>query len=218
MVKARPRSNAFVAIANVGNDDAQVDVQAMRGDLEAHASRRSSLNVAQDDVVWVMLGHCATAPTKACIPVPDGVRYSLDVRSEQNVSIVAQTLTRFQDPDTTVGVVTSPGGIAPASGWAFARDNAVGERSTTLSFFNPGADPAVVAVDLLIGGQVDKPAALQHVTVPPGRAVTVNVVGGDRPTKLDAAIGITATEPIFATRTIVANDEASTSVGVVVAG
>lgn len=211
------RSNAFVAIANVGTDDAQVDVQAMP-ETSKRALAPVSLNVAQDDVVWVYLGHCATAPTKACIPVPDGVRYSLDVRSEQNVSIVAQTLARFQDPDTAVGVVTSPGGIAPARGWAFARDNAAGLRSTTLSFFNPGAAPAVVAVDLFVGGLVNKPAALQHVTVPPGRAVTVNVIGGDRPTKLNAAIGLTSTEPIFATRTIVANDEASTSVGVVVAG
>ena len=59
---AEPESGAIVAIANVGSDDAQVDVQAT-----AQSSKQvlapASVTVAQDDVVWVALGAC-TAPAK----------------------------------------------------------------------------------------------------------------------------------------------------------
>ncbi|MDP9333811.1 MAG: DUF5719 family protein [Actinomycetota bacterium] len=212
---AEPGSTAVLAIANVGPDAAQVDVQAT-----AESSKQPlapvNLTVAQDDVAWVQLGQCVAASGKACVNIAAGVRYSLVVRSEQNVSIVAQTLTRFDDAPDIVGTVTAPGLFAPARGWAFARSRVNGERSTTLSLFNPGADAAVVGVGLVHDGRVERPSALQRVTVPPGRAVTVTVVGGRQPSRFDAALTINASEPIFVERSIVATEEAASSVGVVV--
>jgi hypothetical protein len=212
---AQAGSTALVAIANVGDANAQVDVQ-----VTAEASKGliapATLTVAPDDVVWVQLGQCAGAATKACVAVPLGTRYSLDVRSEQSVSIVAQTLARFDDAPALVGTVTSPGTVAPARSWAFARSRVPGERSTTLSLFNPGADPAVVGVGLVSGGRVERPAALQGVTVPPGREVTLTVVGGRKPSKRDAALTIDSNVAVFVQRSIVATDEAVSSVGVVV--
>ncbi len=216
---AEPKSNAIVAIANVSGDDAHVDVQAT-AQTSKQALASASITLAPDDVMWLLLGAC-TAPTKppasgtGCVTVPNGVSYSLDVRAEQNVAIVAQTLTRFANSPTVVGTVTSPGGVEPAVDWAFARSRVDGERSTSLSLFNPGAAPAVANVGLAHNGKVDKPGALQKVTVPPGRAVTVVVIAR-KTAAPDAALVISASQPIFVERTILATDEASTAVGIVV--
>ncbi|MCU1465540.1 MAG: hypothetical protein JWM72_1468 [Actinomycetia bacterium] len=214
-------STAVVAIVNVGNDTAQVDVQATP-DSSKEVPSPATLTVAQDDVAWVQLGHCTAASTgtgtsaKACISVPDGVPYSLDIRSEQNVPVVAQTLTHFDDAPNVVGAVTSPGGIQPARAWTFARSVVGGERTTTLSFFNPGAEPSIVKIAFVHEGQVGHPPTVQHLTVPPGRAITVSVVGGRKPPTRDAALLVDASQPVFAQRLIVAADEVSSSVGVVV--
>jgi hypothetical protein len=205
---------ANVAIANVGNGEAQVVVQAV-SESSKQAIAPTSVTIAQDAVVSVTLGQCSTG-AKACVAIPTGARYSLDVHSEQNVAIVAQTLTRFALSRDIAGAATSPGGITPARGWAFARSRAGGERSTWVSLFNPSADPSVVDVGLMHDGVVDRPPALQHVSVPPGRSVTLLVVGGRKPAPQDAALTISATLPVFASRFIVAADEVASSVGVVV--
>jgi hypothetical protein len=212
---AQPGSTTVVAIANVGRDAAQVDVQAT-AESSKQTLAPTNLTVAQDDVAWVQLGQCAAAPGKACVNIPAGVRYSLDIRSDQNVSIVAQTLTRFENAPAIVGTTTSPGAIAPARDWAFARNRVSGERATTLSMFNPSAAPAVVDIGLVHDGRLERPRVLQHVTVPPGRAVTVTVVGGRNPSKPDAALTIHASEPIFVERSMIAGSEVASSVGIVV--
>jgi hypothetical protein len=212
---AEPGSTALLAITNVGREAAQVDVQAT-AESSKPALAPMNLTVAPDDVAWVQLGQCVAASGKGCVSIPAGVRYTLDVRSEQNVSIVAQTLTRFDDAPDIVGTVTAPGVNVAARGWAFARSRANGERSTTVSLFNPGADAAVVGIGLVHDGKVERPSALERVTVPPGRAVTVTVVGGRQPSRFDAAVTIDASEPIFVERLIIATDEAASSIGVVV--
>ncbi len=212
---AQPGSTAVLAIANVGPDAAPVDVQAT-AESSKQLLAAVNLTVAPDDVAWVQLGQCGAASGKACVNIAAGVRYSLDVRSDQTVSIVAQTLSRIDDAPDVVGTVTAPGLLAPARGWAFARSRVNGERSTTLSLFNPGAAAAVVGIGLVHDGRVDRPSALQRVTVPPGRAVTVTVVGGRPPSRFDAALTVNASEPIFVERSIVATAEAASSVGIVV--
>ena len=47
----------------------------------------------------------------------------------QNVSIVAQTVSRFGATGTVIGTVTAPGGVAPARSWAFARSRATREKN-----------------------------------------------------------------------------------------
>jgi hypothetical protein len=210
-----PNSTALVAIVNVGDDAAQVDVQATTESAKQVIAPKS-VAVGQDDVVWVQLGHCATAAGRQCVAIPDGADFSLDVRSEQDVAIVAQTLSRFGDAPGLVGTATSPGEVAPARAWAFGRMRAGDERSTMLTLFNPGAGPAVARIGLVFNGRVQRSKALQQVVVPPGRGITVVVVGGAKPPKFDGALRIDATEPVFVERTIVANGEVANSVGVVV--
>jgi hypothetical protein len=214
---AEPASTAVVAIANVGDDDAHVDVQAT-AQTSKQALASASVTIAPDDVMWLALGQCTAPKTPAsgtgCVTIPNGVSYSLDVRAEENAAIVAQTLTRFGAP-TVVGTVTSPGALVPARDWSFARNQVGGQHSTTtLSLFNPGAVPAVVNVGLAHDGKVDSPRALQNVTVPPGRAVTLAVTAKTRTP--DSAMVIAASQPVFAERTILVADEASTAVGIVV--
>jgi len=211
----RPGSTSVLAIANVGTDDAQVDVQAT-AESSKQVLAPVSLRVAQDDVAWVTLGRCPSGSSSPCMNIPAGLRYVLDVRSEQNVSIAAQVLTRFDDPADSVGTVTSRGAFAPSRSWAFARSRVAGERTTTISLFNPGAEAAVVDIALVHDGRVARPRAVQHVPVPPGRQVTVAVVGGRKPSTQDAALTITATQAIYAERLILTADEAARSVGVVV--
>jgi hypothetical protein len=211
---AEPNSNAVVAIANVGSDDAQVDVQAT-AELSKGTIAPASLAIAQDSVAWVTVGECTAVSGKACIKIPPRVRYSLDVRSEQNVAIVAQSLTRFGARGTLVGSLTVPGAIAPARSWAFARSRVDGEVSTTVSVFNPEATAATVDIGLVGGGTVARPRTLQKIKVPPGRAVTVTVVGGRKPSPNDAAITIDADQPVFATRLIATSAQAAGALGVV---
>jgi hypothetical protein len=215
---AQPASTALVAITNVGNDDAHVDVQAA-AETSKQALASASITVGPDDVMWLLLGQCAPVENPAsgtgCVSIPNGVSYSLDVRAEQSASIVAQTLTRFGNAPTVVGTVTSPGGVEPARDWAFARSRVGGERTTSLSLFNPGAAPAIANVGLAHGGTVDHPRALQNVTIPPGRTVTL-VVATRKGATPDAALTISATQPIFAERSILVADEASSAVGIVV--
>lgn len=213
---AQPSTNAWVAIANVGGADAQVDVQAT-GEASKRALAPTMVAVAEDDVAWVQLGQCSAAAGKGCVPILDGERYSLDVQSEQRVSIVAQVFTRFGDVPDVVGTVTSPGAVAPARSWAFARSRVNGERATTLSVFNPQAGPAVVSVALVHDGEEQRPRSLQRVTVPPGRQITLTVVGGsNRSSTIDAALTIDSNSPVFVERSIVATYEVVRSVGVVV--
>ena len=213
---AQPNSSAWVAIANVGADDAQVEVQATAESSKTTVLAPASVTVAQDNVVWVRLGQCAGATEKACIAIPNGVRYGLNVRSDQNLEIVAQTLGRLDNAPDVVGTITSPGAIDPAREWAYARSRVRGERSTSVALFNPSAGPAVVDIGLVHGGRIDHPRALQKITVPPGRSVTAVVVGGSKPSQTDAALMIVADQPIFVERSITAVGEAATAVGVVV--
>ena len=212
---AQPGSSAWVAIANVGADDAQVEVQAT-AESSKTVLAPASVTVAQDNVVWVRLGQCAGATEKACIAIPNGVRYGLNVRSDQNIEIVAQTLGRLDNAPDVVGTITSPGAIDPARAWAYARSRVRGERSTSVALFNPSAGPAVVDIGLVHDGRVDHPRALQKITVPPGRSVTAVVVGGSKPSLTDAALTIVSDQPIFVERSIIAVGEAATAVGVVV--
>ncbi len=211
-------SNAVVAIANVGNNDAQVDVQATAEAGSRHNLAPASLQIAQDAVAWVSIGACGTASAKSCISVPDGVRYSLDVRAEQNVPIVAQTLTRFGSGGSPPGTVTSPGGIVPERAWAFGRSRVKGEVTTTVTLLNPTAAPAVVDIGLVRAGAVTRPTALQNVKVPPGRAVTVVAASSRDASPDDAAITVDATSPVFASRLIATSTQSASAVGVVVGG
>jgi hypothetical protein len=212
---AESTSSAVVAIANVGSDDTQVDVQATT-EVSKHTFAPVSLTIAQDSVAWVTLGDCPAAAGKACIKIPPRVRYSLDIRSEQNVAIVAQTLTRFGADGALVGTVTMPGAIAPARSWAFGRSRVKSEVSTTVTLFNPEASPATVDIGLVGGGTVVRPRALQKIKIPPGHAATVLVVGGSKPAPNDAAITVDADQPVIASRLIATSAQAASALGVVV--
>ncbi|HUI47162.1 MAG TPA: hypothetical protein VL119_00595, partial [Acidimicrobiia bacterium] len=210
---ARRDSSSYVAITNVGDDAAQVDIQAAAQSPKA-AIAPASLNLAQDDVAWVQIGQCpASSRAKACISVPSGVRYSLDIRSESGIAIVAQTVDRFALADGG-GTTSLLGGLVPATAWTFARSTVPGESETDLSFVNPGAVPASVSIGAVHNGRIDNRSAFQHLTVAPGRQVTIRYNGGRSPSKVDAALTVDSTVPIYAERLIVTQDEAGASNGV----
>ncbi len=205
-------ASGVVAIANVGSQNAQVDVQAIPAAGQP-AIAPTQLMIAQDDVVWVQLGGCAAG--SSCVAIAPNQAFALDVHSEQGVDIVAQTLTRFTERTVELGATSVIGTPDPASTWLFARSIVDTERTTTLALFNPLAQSATVNVSLVHDGRVDAPAALQHVTVPPGARVTLVVIAPSRrlPTD-DAAIVVSSTSPVVAERSILGATDASATLGV----
>ncbi len=205
-------SSGVVAIANVGNSNAQVDVQAVPAAGQPPIAP-TQLMVAQDDVVWVQLGGCASG--SACVAVPPDQAFALDVHSEQGVDIVAQTLTRYTQRTVELGATSVIGTPQPASTWLFARSVVDAERTTTLALFNPLAQSATVNVSLVHDGHTDQPAAMQNVTVAPGARVTLVVIAPSRRLPSgDAAIVVTSTSPVVAERSILGGTDASSALGV----
>jgi hypothetical protein len=210
----RQGATTYLAIANVGDATAQVDVQPTD---EHHKVTLSPLilTVAQDAVVWVQLGTCSGPAAKSCIRIPDGTHYLLDVRSEQNVSIVAQMFSRFDLASGGFGTTTALGSITPARAYVFGRSAPSGTVSTAISVFNPSAIAASIDLATTSAGTVGHPAGLQHVVIAPGGQMTLTVPR-DAKTRaiVDAAVTLTSSQPVFVERSIVVADEASNSGGV----
>ncbi len=196
-------ANTWIAIANVGDDETQVDVQALPEDNQPVTP--VSINVAQDDVIWVQLGACGGNVT-TCVPIPDGVRYALTVSADRETPIVAQVLER-QD-----GAATSFGPRDPAPTWLFGLHRVSTERESTLAFFNPFAAEVRVDVTMIHDGVEERPEQLQGVVVPPGRRSTVGIAG--RKSEGEWAIVVRASGPIGVERDMYGANDASRSVGV----
>jgi hypothetical protein len=210
----RSGASTYLAIANVGDDTAQVDVQPTDEHRKATLSPLI-LTVAQDAVVWVQLGQCSGAAAKSCIRIPDGTHYLLDVRSEQNISIVAQTFSRFDVASGGFATTTAMGAITPARAYAFGRSEPSGTVSTTISVFNPGSIAASIDLSTTSTGTVDRPSDLQHLVLAPGRQMTLTVPRDRKKhAAVDAAVTLTSSQPVFVERSIVVEDEASSSAGV----
>jgi hypothetical protein len=211
---ARRDASTYVAIVNVGDDTAQVDVQP------ADEHKKATLapvivTVAQDAVVWVQLGQCSGPAAKSCVTIPDGTHYLLDVRSEQNNSIVAQTFSRFDLASGGFGTTTALGAITPARSYVFGRSYPPGSVSTTVSVFNRSATAASVDLSTTSRGTVGHPSELQHVVIGPGGQVTLTLPRDRRRVSPDAAVTLVSSEPVFVERSILVDDEASSSAGVV---
>ena len=200
-----PGGTGVLAIVNVGENDAQVDVQPLPQNNAAIVA--TSLTIAPDDVVFVPVGNCARA-TKPCSSVPPNSSYGLDVHAEPGDQIVAQTVGRSAR-GAEPGATTSLGSTRPVTSWRFASSQVTSERATTLSVVNPLALPAGLSVGLAQGGTVSRPRALQNLVIPAGRRVTLHV-----PANVDAAILVDASAPLLVERVMVGADETSRSVGV----
>jgi hypothetical protein len=208
-----PGATTRVAIANVGPDDAQVDVQILPENRQASAA--VTLTVAQNEVVWAQLGGCTPAAGggNGCVPVPPNVRYAVEVGTAAGGEIVAQTLTRGSQGSAQPGAATSLGAAQPARSWVFARDRVDSERSTTLAISNPFDQPARVDITVMHDGRVEHPRALQGITVAPGRRASVSIVGGPRPSTTPSALVVDASAPVMVERSIIGATDVSRSPG-----
>jgi hypothetical protein len=207
---ASSEATTWVAIANVANNDAQVDVHVLPGNRQVVAA--AMLTIAEDDVVWVQIGECAAgaAPTD-CVPLPAGLRYSVDVRTDEGTPIVVQMLSRGSS------VVTAPlGAPQPRVSLIFPSRGVTGGQGTVLSFVDQQAAPARVDVSLVRRGRTIRPAALQGIIVRPGSRRTVRVAGGNQPPGSDTALVIVASVPVFVQRSMLGASDAAVSGGVAV--
>ena len=115
----RPGASGVVAIADVGQLDARISVQAQAG---ARAIVHPvELTVPTGGVSWVQIGGCPASST-TCLQVPKNAGYVLTVQSDANAPIVAQTLIRFSGNGSgTTGAAMSVGSTTPASQWVIPR-------------------------------------------------------------------------------------------------
>ena len=208
----RAGASEVVAIANVGQLDARVTVQAEAGvKTIVHPVQ---VTVPSGGVSWVQVGGCSDS-TPTCVDVPNRTGYVLMVQSDNDAPIVAQTLSRFDgERNSTLGAAASVGSSTPARQWVIARTRVRAVRSTTIALSDPGLKPAHVGITIVWGGHVERPVSLQRLTVTPGARFVVPL--GDVPVlhRVDAAIVITSDAPIFAESTIYAERDATRAPGI----
>ena len=199
----------WVAIANTGQVDADVDVFATTG---SGIVQPVIATVASGTSTWVQVGGCPRN-AKNCLAVPDGIAFELSVQTSGTTPVVAQTLSRFNQPKTAVGATTSMGTTASAREWVIPRTRARAEESTSISIVNTGVPPAHVSVRVVYRGTSDTAAALA-VTVPSNARVDLPTGPGGVSRPGDAAVIIRSDEPIYAESTIFAKHDATRAPGV----
>jgi hypothetical protein len=195
----RAGASSVVAIADLGQLDARVNVQAQAG--AKTIVHPVELTVPSGGVSWVQVGGCSGSST-TCLQVPSGTGYVLVVQSDAGAPIVAQTLTRFGgDGNSTTGAALSTGSTTPARRWVIPRTRAIVDPSrTSVALTVSGVDPARVSVAIVHGGRVDRPAALR-LTIAPGERVVLPL-GDPSFGRVDAAVVVRSDVPIFAESTI----------------
>jgi hypothetical protein len=208
----RTGASEWVAIADVGELDARVNVQAQTASKAI--VRPVEVTVPSGGVSLVRIGGCSA--TKAtCLDVPRRTAFVLLVHSDANAPIVAQTLSRFEGSRKgTAGAATSMGSTAPARRWVIPRTRVLGERSTTIALTNPGVDPAHVVVAVVHDGQVDRPESLRHLTIASGERVVIPFGAQAVLRRVDAGVVITSDVPVFAESTIYAERDATRAPGI----
>jgi len=168
-----------------------------------------SVSVPADGVVWVRIGNCQGSDGE-CLRVPANRGYQLVV-SDVGVPIVAQTLSRFGGDTGSQGVTTSIGSTTAADRWIVPRTHARDDRSTSISVTAPGLHAAHLSIDVVHSGRVERPNALQNVTVQPSaRYVLPESAFPVR----DAVLVLTSDEPIIVESTIYAAQEATRAPGI----
>ncbi len=208
----RAGASEVVAIANVGQLDAGVNVQAQAG--AKTIVHPVQLKVPSGGVSWVQIGGCSQS-TPACLAVPNRTGYVLLVESDADAPIVAQTLSHFDGSrDSTLGAASSVGSSTPARRWVIARTRVLAERSTTIALSDPGLKAARVSVTIVHGGHVDRPASLQGLTVSPGGRFVLSIADQRALQRVDAAVVLTSDVPIFVESTMYAERDATRAPGI----
>jgi hypothetical protein len=205
--RAVPDAVERVAVSNLGPIDTQVIAQALIGSAGIVAP--VSISVPANGVSWVQIGNCEQN-AKDCLRVPDNRDYDLIV-SDAQVSVVAQTFSRFGGGTGSLGATTSTGSTVPGRRWVVARTRAVAGRSTSVSVMNPGPTDAHIDVEVVHAGRTERPPKLQDVTVTANDRVALpaSALPDD-----DAALVVTSDQPVVVESTIYAARDATRSTGI----
>jgi len=108
-------------------------------------------------------------------------------------------------------VTTSIGSTTAADRWVVPRTHARDDRSTSISVTVPGLHAAHLSIDVVRSGRLERPNALQNVTVQPSaRYVLPESAFPVR----DAVLVLESDEPIIVESTIYAAQEATRAPGI----
>jgi hypothetical protein len=204
-------ASQYVAITNMSEVDASVDVLALFGSKAI--GQPVVLTVAPGTVNWVQVGGCGRLQ-KGCLVVPADSEFALEVQSDNHVPILAQTLSRYGSTKVALGATTSTGGTLAAREWVVARTRALDEQSTSISMMNAGGKTAHVSIDIVHAGIVSRPAELQNLTLGPNASAVLPADTAGPAHVQDAALLFTADEPIFVESTIFARRDATRVPGI----
>jgi hypothetical protein len=200
-----------IAIANPRGSESVVDVQVVVAGDEALTP--VSVNVPGNGVATVQLGGCPNPPGPRCVPVPDDVAFDTYVNTGPDSPVVAEAVVTGAE-DGLDGAASSLGLRRSAQRWYFATQRIPGQTGSFLSLVNPSAETVDVAVSFVRGGEEPvTPERLQRVSIPPSKPVFLTLTGtaiGARP----SAVIVEATGGVFASRTIVRDDEMTIAPGI----
>lgn len=204
-------TRAAVVLSNPGPTDTQADVQGYPdGQL---ALGPVTVTLPRDSVVRVPIGACRG--TAVCVPVPAKTGYALQVRADAGAPIVAEVVLRNGTAQRSGGDAISTGVTVPAKSWVFARSRVAGETQAMLAIATTSASEAHVSVVAVRDGVEVRPKDLQDIRVPAGRRVAVPL-SSIRELARDAALVITADQPIVVERVIQTAGEVTRSAGITV--
>lgn len=196
-------STSVLALSNPGTVDAAVEVFATVGtDVAVFPVE---VTVPREGVAWVTLGGCADPPPDGCLAVPPEAAYSLAVETNESTPVVAEVLAHYAGAPAGSGSAELAGTAEPASRWIVAHVGAAG-MTPVLAVANPNIRPVTVDVAVVRAGEVDRPEALQGVEVGANQRFGVDLRDVVAP---DAALVVTASDPVVVERSLYATGDAS---------
>ncbi|MGI8710620.1 MAG: DUF5719 family protein [Acidimicrobiales bacterium] len=183
-----------VALYNPSDRDAPVDV--------AFTYERPAANPPTEPIqLTVPAGEQVVADfTEDQTLVPD-VAFAVDVRSLDDVGVVAERLAFASAPATQLGASAVTGSPVAASRWLLAQGGPSQARSASVVVANPGPRATRVRV-FEIGGGTRRPVAAASVTVPAGDRRPLDVAGVGAAATLD----VMATDPVVVSYRLAQSD------------
>ncbi len=188
-----------IAVFNPGGKPAEVDVNLGYQDPRINGTVEPvQLTVPAHEQIVVDLNSVQGL-------LPD-VDLWVDVRSLQDVPVVAERLSFFGDPSSRQGAAVSVGSPVAARRWLVTQGGSTKQRATTVQVANPGPGTASIRVQVLAGGD-------RRVL----RTAAVRLKAGDRRSlSLDDA-GAAATVLVISDRPVVASSSIAMADGLGIA-
>ena len=135
--------------------------------------------------------------------VPADVGHTVEVRTVNEVPIVAEQRWTWRGPSGRIGVASTLGATRPAATWAFAFASVEGGSGDELVVFNPALPPegptVILDIQVFRDGESVGTDELLGIEVPPGERVQLSI--GEARVRASASVIVEADGPVVASMT-----------------